>query len=404
MVLRTLLPKALRGNILSSCVRNPPPQRRAIIHIPHRPINGAGARRTTPTQKRAASTFFRGARSLWRDYPFSVSLASGVICFGISALMYANYYYQSYIIGAFTAYPDEVANKLRRALYYTNQDFDPKLASKYYKQALQVAAELDMDPLSDEVLGIKIKVAELMEKITNYPKAIEVLEIVARDCVRWQREFGDLEANKKKRTRVLAKTVAIHIKLGELYSSSYVWNLEEAESRLTWAVETILKEKQRRHDLKVTEEDEGPWVSDDEFGASLEALAHSYEARKTWKLAAPLFLRALTVKPVQDCHSVVLMNNLGAVLAQQSPAGSDDARRWAEKALAVAASIDPLERTEECDTGCAVAKYNLGEFAERAKDLVAAKKLYQEALSLSSSIDFDQGVDTCRDALHRLQT
>lgn len=356
----------------------------------------------------------QNARDLWREYPFSTSLASAIILFGASTLIYVNYYYQTYIIGAFTAYPEEVANKLRRALYYTNIDFDPKAASKYYRQALELAQEMDMDPLSDEILGIKIKVAELMEQIENLPKAIEVLEIVARDCVRWQREFGALSENKKKRTRVLAKTVAIHVKLGELYSNPHVWNLAEAESRLVWAVETILKEKKRRLDHKVDSQEEGDWVSDDEFGASLEALAHGYETRGTHRLAAPLYLQALTVKPVQDCHSVVLMNNLAAALAQQTPAASTkstetidhmlSAQKWAEKALDVAAGIQPPERTDECDTGCAVALYNLGDFAERAKDLVGARKMYAEALSLSRAVDFEDGVKNCRDALYRLKT
>ncbi|KAK4981500.1 hypothetical protein LTR28_003088, partial [Elasticomyces elasticus] len=81
------------------------------------------------------------------------------------------------------------AQKLRRALFYTNSQLEPKEAVKYYKQALQIADEMGMDPFSDEILGVKIQVAALMEKIQNFPKAIEVLEIVRGDCLQWVDEL-----------------------------------------------------------------------------------------------------------------------------------------------------------------------------------------------------------------------
>ena len=140
---------------------------------------------------------------------------------------------------------------------------------KYYKQALQIAEELGMDPFSDEILGVKIQVAALMERIQNYAKAIEVLEIVRADCIKWESELGGLDRNTAKRTRVMAKTVAMSVKLGELYSNEYINNGTVAEERLVWAVETILREKQRREKEGV-KEDEGDWISDDELGASLE--------------------------------------------------------------------------------------------------------------------------------------
>ena len=57
-------------------------------------------------------------------------------------LIYINYIYRVYIIGDFAAYPEPVAAKLRRALYYTNIDLQPKNAIKYYRQALALADEI----------------------------------------------------------------------------------------------------------------------------------------------------------------------------------------------------------------------------------------------------------------------
>lgn len=77
------------------------------------------------------------------------------------------------------------------------------------------------------------------------------------------------ERKRAQRINVLKKAIAISIRLGELYSNQYIRDGASAEEHLVWAVETILKEKIRRNKEGVRE-DEGDWVTDDEFGASME--------------------------------------------------------------------------------------------------------------------------------------
>ncbi|KAI9768854.1 MAG: hypothetical protein M1840_004668 [Geoglossum simile] len=214
------------------------------------------------------------ARQLFNKHPYSVSLAAFCILSSAGLLVYANYYYQTYIIGVFQPFPEPVAKPLRRALYYTNISLSPKDALKYYKQALATADELGMDPFSDEILGVKIQVAALMEKIQQYEKAIEVLEIVRGDCLKWIEALGGNPGNEGKRTRVLGKTVGISVKLGDLYANYYVQDKETAEERLVWAVETVLKEKKRREEEGV-KEGEGDWMTDEEFGGALEGTISS---------------------------------------------------------------------------------------------------------------------------------
>ncbi|KAL3424272.1 TPR domain-containing protein [Phlyctema vagabunda] len=358
-------------------------------------------------------TFTGNLKTLWRAYPFSVSLAFFCIACGVGALGYTNYIYQTYIIGAFHKYPEPVAKQLRKALYYTNISLEPENALKYYKEALRVADEVGMHPFSDEILGVKIQVAFLMEKINQFTKAIDVLEIVKRDCLEWIDKRGSIPGNEGLRTKVLGKCVGFSVKLGDLYASPYVMEPELAEERLIWAVETVLKEKKRRETEGVKPE-EGDWISDEENGATLEALAHNYEKKDQHYLAAPLFLQALTSSPPNSCHTAVLMNNLSISLAQQLPPSTpgqappsrsalvSNARAWAEKAIAVAAKITPPERTEECDVGCAVATHNLGEFAEMDGDIREARKRYQEARALAKSIGFEDGVENAKAALDRL--
>lgn len=371
-----------------------------------------------------------------------VSLAAGAILAGTVALVYTNYMYQTYILGSFHNYPEEVAKKLRRALYYTNTDLRPQEAIKYYRQALQVAEEIGMDPFSDEIMGVKIQVAKLMEDVEQTGKAIQVLEILRRDSLEFLRQYGDRPHNKTKRTRVLAKCVAISVKLGELYGTPEIYDREMAEERLVWAVETTLRESQRRQNVKAStdlndeqlEEQEGRWMSNSEIGAALEALATNYESKDQHYLATPLFLQALSLKPTRDCHTVILMNNLASSLAQQSPRAAhaaqayaqsrtiqsadsasaagpvatretmiQNARTWAQKALEVAAAIKPPERNEECDLGCAVAMHNLGEFAEMLGNPQEAKKKYEEAGSVAKAVGFQEGVENSRDRLKQLK-
>lgn len=421
-----------------------PPRPRHLHTLPRRPQQPQCLRQQHHIpQRRHAGTFTSNARSLFRQNPIQVSLAVGAILAGTGALFYANYLYQTYILASFHNYPDEVAKKLRRALYYTNTDLQPQEAIKYYRQALQVAQDIGMDPFSDEIMGVKIQVAKLMEDVRQVGKAIQVLEILRNDSLEWLRRYGELEHNRVKRTRVLAKVVAISVKLGDLYGTPEVYDRELAEERLVWAVETVLKERQRRDTLRsqldFTEEQlcerEGPWMTDGEVGASLEALAHNYEARDQHYLATPLFLQALALHPTKNCHTVVLMNNLASSLAQQSPRAARatqeyaasstlrdptdstsssapvvtresllaNATTWATKALDIAASIPPPERDEECDLGCAVATHNLGEFAEMVGHFSEARRRYGEAISVARAIGFQEGVENGEGRLRGLQ-
>ena len=224
-----------------------------------------------------------------------------------SIALYTVYLYFAYFYHSqFTKFPPDVAKSLRRALYYTNIKPDPKLAHKYYKRAMQQCHDNGLDPFSDDVLGIRIQISAWLEKIGNFDNAVEILDLIARDCIRWVETFeksmeeGTLPKNGwipapkpegaekqtagesgeeeveylpenfwAKRKRLLAKAVATNVKLGELCADEHVLRPEESQSRLTWAVETALKELKRRHDEGV-KEDEGPWMSAAEIGGTLE--------------------------------------------------------------------------------------------------------------------------------------
>lgn len=356
-------------------------------------------------------------------FPFAIgaiAIVSG-ICF-----LYIPWYYKNIIIKPYHNFPEPVAKKLRKALFYSRgQWLDIREANKHFRQALALADELGMDPFSDEIMGVKYTIAALFEDAGYYSLAIDVLEIMRADCQTWVNDFSDKHWHTGNRSRVKKNMVQINLKLGQLYDTRYVNEPENAEKRLVEAVESALSEKQRR-EREGLKTGEGPWLTDDEMGGTLEALGTHYEQFDSHYLAAPLFVKALELCSPKSCHSVVLMNNISTCLVQQNPPSSsaitmssapsdfpvtntapralliDQARQWATKALVHANTIKAPDRNEECDVGCAVATHNLGEFLEMEGKIKEAKQQYQEAASLAKSMGFADGQANARAGLRRL--
>ena len=109
--------------------------------------------------------------------------------------------------------------------------------------------------------------------------AIDVLERVKQHCEAWEKEFGGLDRQRDKRTRVLGQMVRTSVKLGDLYARPDVMETEHAEEALVWAVTTLLKEQERRQQEGV-KDGEGEWISADEIGGALECTKHPIPSRR----------------------------------------------------------------------------------------------------------------------------
>ncbi|GAM85652.1 hypothetical protein ANO11243_036590 [Dothideomycetidae sp. 11243] len=368
---------------------------------------------------RGTGSIKENIKLLWRYHPYHMVGVTVILLIGVYMLGWLNYYYTYYHQQMFHNYPEPVVKQMRKAWYYTEVEFNPQLALRYYAKAIDAARELRMDPYSNEVIGIKECVIYTREKAGDIAYAAKLWETMRADILQQSDAALSLlelseEERQQRRTRLLKRTVQISVKLAELYSNPEMHNDTSALELLMWSVTTVLRETAARNAINATPETHGEWISNDEFGASLEALGHKYESQNAHYLAAPLFLQALAAKEKTDCHSVVLMNNLAISLAQQNPPAERgvpppdramlvrNARQWAEKALRVAADIAPPVRDEECDTGCATALYNLGEMAEMLEEREEARRKYQEALSLASAIGFVEGEKQAKDALRRL--
>ncbi|KAJ0307080.1 hypothetical protein COL516b_004312 [Colletotrichum fioriniae] len=327
----------------------------------------------------------------------------------------------------FTKYPKPVAKSLRRALYYTNISPDPNLARKYYKQALEQCNELQLDPFSDDVLGIRIQTAAWLEKIENYQGAITVLDSVLRDCLKWvewmensiadgtvdksgkppaakptsenQRlavpENGEEKAVENlwhKRTRLLAKAVGTSTKLGALYSDEHVMEPENSLARLTWAVETALTESKRRHKEGI-KKDEGSWMSPEEIGGAME-LNNLAAAFAQHPLQTPL--DAIPNAPATS----------DAIVSPDMPTDRagllEAAKNWASNAYSHSKDVKGEDRTEECDEACAVALTNMGDIAALLGKKEDARKRFQQAIDMSRKIGFGPGISQAEAGLQKL--
>lgn len=80
------------------------------------------------------------------------------------------------------------------------------------------------------------------------------------------------------------------------------------------------------------------------------------------------------------------------------------ARSWALQAQKTAEKVQGEDRTEECDEACAVALCNLGDIAAMAGDIDEARRRFNESLSLSRRIAFEQGTLQAQEGLQRLST
>lgn len=185
-------------------------------------------------------------------------------------VLYIPWYYKNVIIKPYHNFPEPVAKKLRKALFYSRGKWlDIREANKHFRQALALADEMGMDPFSDEIMGVKYTIAALFEEAGYYSLAVDVLEIMRSDCQRWVDEFSDKHWNNGNRSRVMKNMVQINVKLAQLYDIRYVNEPENGEKRLVEAVEMALREKQRR-EKEGTKIGEGPWLTNDEMGGTLE--------------------------------------------------------------------------------------------------------------------------------------
>ncbi|KAB8236190.1 TPR domain protein [Aspergillus alliaceus] len=442
------LPKTLASRTFTTLPRTLP---RALPKIHHGPQ--LLQRRPLTTLQKLSRHISQSRKNILRKNPILFPLALFSLATATAIFTYIAYIEYTTVAPQYHKFPPPVADALRTAVYYTEVDLNPPKALQAYKEALRVAIEMGVHPFSDEVVGIKLQVAHMLEKAGLVKAAVEVLERTKGEILGFVEKGssskgsgskglvqkggseggeGDLEEKKKQqemaeyedrqRDRVLKKAVGIEMKLAELYASDYMQDDKKAEAAQVAAVELCLKEMNRRQSLglPVGGGSEEAWLNVTEIATALSDLAGRYTESEKYELAMPLYLRALDLLRVEEgeapsCKQVVLLNDVASAMAgqAQSPIRAPDpakareqlvdaARQWAQKSIDMAARIQPPVRDQDCDTSCVAATYNLGELAEFQGKGKEAERLYREAKSLAEGLGFEEGVAMTDSALKRV--
>lgn len=252
---------------------------------------------------------------------------------------------------------------------------EPRRALEAYKEALKVAIELGMHPYSDEVLGIKIQVATMLEKAGLIQPAVELYEKIKAETLAWveisrnavaekekedekrtkepaaaltvqKSEADDAEALKAaeelkkqmdferlQQSKAVKKTVGMCLKLGELYASDHIQEPKKAEAAIEASVEIALKELAWResHNLPVGAvqgntadvKDKDVWLNMTEIAIALASLGSNYLDTDKPDLAMPLFMRALHILradegPNPTCMQTMLLARVSVAMAAAS--------------------------------------------------------------------------------------
>jgi hypothetical protein len=336
------------------------------------------------------------SKDIFRKNPVALPIAVLAAVSGITLLVYTTYVEITKNIPQYTKFPPKVADALRQAIYYTDIDLNAPKALQAYKNALHMAIEEGMHPFSDEVLGLKIQVAAMLEKAGLVKQATEVLERTKREALTWieegQRSESSLvtkpslpeaqlssnvkvapdnvqineqalqdaeqalkelqEYEARQRDRALKKVIGIEMKLAELYSSDYIQDDKKSEAAQIAAVELCLKEMHRRQKLGLPvgassgEGSDSSWMNLTEIATALTDLAISYTAKERHELAMPLYLRALDILRTEEgdapsCKQVVLLNSVASSMAGQAQSTSPRVQQMKQQMKQQGISQDP---------------------------------------------------------------
>ncbi|KAF9919990.1 hypothetical protein FBU30_010286 [Linnemannia zychae] len=380
-----------------------------------------------------------GGKGLRKFPPAAVALILGGLTLTSVGL------WQFYTSGV-KAFPEDIRNDLRKALYYQNYGNDPEKAVGLYQSALNAAMHHpDLKVDGPEVTGIMIQLGTMYQDMGWTKEAIDVL-VMAFEVLVHGRTLGtdnnssvltsqpegsvDGEFDNTERayeahshgprpmdgpTRL--KTIGIAQKLGDLYHS--LKKDQQAERYYLWSVEQLMKNhddiKARSPDHVSDEErlqnardketirkqfsfDKLPsWMTKTDLGASLEALGGFYASKGIYSNALPLYMRALSLIDPNSCHAAVLMCNISDAYAGLGNLG--DATGWAERGLKTGSS----QSGQECDESCGVILFNLGMLHEMKGDMLKAQDYYKQSRQHGLKTGFNQCIIESNKALKRMK-
>jgi len=187
-------------------------------------------------------------RNAKRDYPILLPVLIVSTIASISVLGLLIYDEKTRIQPQYAAYPEPVEGQLRQALQSVYVKPDPEKAEYHFLKALKAADESGMDPYSQPVIGIRTRLAEMLERFGRAKAAIEVLEGTAKFCEDKVADIDrgvstlDPEQTASQRRGMLMTIIRSRVKMANIYESEYMQDPTHAKQVLSDAVALLVKE------------------------------------------------------------------------------------------------------------------------------------------------------------------
>lgn len=362
---------------------------------------------------RNSSSFQSKFKFYWeeakRDYPIILPVlivACVVTLSGVGYLIYDDYIN---VAPQYAAYPAPVEKQLRLALHYTHMRPDPATAQSYFIKALQEAVKCEMDPYSKEVMGIRIRHAEMLEKFGHVKAAVQILTGITED---YETKLSGLPIQKTAlngrgepvaitRKALLRGIIESKVKIASLYESDYLQNPSLAKQTLSAAVELLVKESRDPSTNGFTE-DNAVGLSMMEIASILSQMGDLYATTGEEANAVQVYM--LTLQPLRaacdgtrSCKEVQLMSNIASTmdLAMKKPTAKINGKpvtkesmavarkaalKWAEQAIATAEQVPSKSRDDICEFGLLSAQMTQADLLLDTGDSQKSKEIFSGLL------------------------
>lgn len=408
--------------------------RNALV-IRKSPGNDASLCRAASTYSTARNRLRQEMVKARKEYPILLPVLTVATLAALSLLALLAYDEYTRIAPQYAAYPTPVEQRLRLALHYTYIQPDPDQATTYFREALSAAAGVGMNPFSKEVMGIRIRFAQMLENFGRVKSAVDIMNSIVDDCEEKLAEINrksilvevekteqtDLDQPPSLRPALIRGIIQARVKLASLYSSDYIQDTRMAKQTLSDAITLLVKES-TDPETSITEENAAN-MSMAEIASIFSQMGDLYATTGEESNAVQTYMLALdplrkACGGVRSCKEVQIFGNIAATMdiamkkpgakingRQASPQSLKAARKaaiaWADQAIATAEKVEPQDRDEICETGLLSAQMTRADLMLDDGNKKESQKIFASLLPTLRQRGLDSLVQVAEDGLKR---
>lgn len=347
----------------------------------------------------------------------------------LAFLGYVLYYDYTVVKPSFAPYSVNVEYLLRKALNAIHLDPDPAESERYFLLALQATEQEGMDPHGPEVLGIRLRLAEMQEHFGRAKAAIEVLNGVVEDCGEKVADLDRGAATQELSTAVsvrrylMSTNIRARVKIANLYESNHIQNSAKAKQTLSDAINLLVKETKSPQSEGFTQSDKLD-LTLEEIAGMLLTMGDLYATTGEESNAVQTYM--LTLQPLRascdgskSCKEAQVFSNIASTMAlamkrtdaiiNGKPATKETlgaTRRatigWADQAIATADLVKQENRDGICELAALSAKMTKADLLLQDGRQIQAKQAYRELIPELRAAKLDGLAITAEQAFQRL--